>query len=346
MASIYKPGDKKHWYISFIDPETGKARSKSTGLLANSANKKKAEELKKNLEEYLDKRLLELKGMNIQRKTIGEAFSHFEKLNADHAKNTQYDYKSFYSKLLEQFDSTDPCTVITKISAEEWVLMIKQKDRQPNTIFNWYKTFNKFLNFLFEYSYIPMFMINKRIKPRQETKSIRVFEQADLKKILSCLEEKEKNSNFSTMIYLLAYTGLRPSDVIDIKKQDINFEDMILTYYSSKTQKEFIVPLRSELKSILESRINERTEERIFNYATVREMGKAFSRYLKSIGLDNKGYNLRTFRKNFATTAFESGIDIVSTSSLLGHSNIRTTKKYYTHVARKKLSKDLKKIKF
>lgn len=346
MASIYKPADKNHWYISYVDPDTGKTRTRSTKLLATRENKEEAKKVKKELEEFIEKRTKELDSLFINRKSIAEAFRHFQKLNSGNAANTLYDYTSFYEKLKEKFNPTDPCTIINKLSAEDWIIHIKQKDRQPNTIFNWYKTFNKFLNFLFEYSYIPMFMINKKIKPRQEVKSIRVFDKGDLNEILTRLDEKEKNSNFRTMIYLLAYSGLRPSDVIDIEKEDINLKDMLLTYYSSKTTKEFIVPLFPELKPILEKRINELNDEKIFNYASVREMGKAFSRYLKSIGLNNKGYNLRTFRKSFATTAFESGIDIVSTSALLGHSNIRTTKKYYTHVARKKLSKELRKIKF
>lgn len=346
MASIYKPADKNRWYISYIDPDTGKPKTKSTGLAATKQNEKEAMRLKQEVEQFIDNRTKELSRLLINKKTIVEAFKHFQKLNSSNAANTQYDYTSFYEKLKEKFNPTDPCTIINKLTAEDWIIHIKQKDRQPNTIFNWYKTFNKFLNFLFEYSYIPMFMINKKIKPRQEVKSIRVFDKGDLKEILLKLQDLEKNSNFTTMIYLLAYSGLRPSDIIYIEKDDINLDDMLLTYHSSKTNKEFIVPLFPELKPILEKRMNEIVEGRIFNYATVREMGKAFARYLSSIELNKKGYNLRTFRKSFATTAFESGIDIVSTSALLGHSNIRTTKKYYTHVARKKLSKELKKIKF
>ena len=346
MASIYKPKDKDNWYIGYIDPDTGKPRNKSTGLKATQSNKKQALDVKKKFEELLDKRVKELQRFNIERNTIAQAYAHFIVLNSDNAKNTQYDYTAMYSKLQEMFDVNDPCMVINKLSAEGWIMMIKKKEKQPNTIFNWYKTFNKFLNFLFEYQYVPMFMINKRIKPKQEVKTIKVFDKDDFKKIIDGLEENKKNTNFTTMIYLLAYTGLRPSDIIEIKKKDINLKEMLLSYYSSKISKEFIVPIRAELKPILEQRIKEIDEERIFNYATVREMGKAFSRYQDTLKIKEKKYNLRTFRKSFATTAFESGVDIVSTSSLLGHSSIRTTKKYYTHVARKMLSKDLKKIKF
>jgi site-specific recombinase XerD len=73
-------------------------------------------------------------------------------------------------------------------------------------------------------------------------------------------------------------------------------------------------------------------------------MGKAFNRYLKELELDKKGYNLRTFRKSFATNAFEKDISLVSAAALLEHKNISTTMKYNNKANRKKLAEELKKL--
>lgn len=75
-------------------------------------------------------------------------------------------------------------------------------------------------------------------------------------------------------------------------------------------------------------------------------MARAFRRYLESIDMKEKKYNLRTFRKNFATTAVESGEDLYSGSVLFVHSNITTTEKYYTRAKKQKLAADLKKLNF
>lgn len=75
-------------------------------------------------------------------------------------------------------------------------------------------------------------------------------------------------------------------------------------------------------------------------------MGKAFRRYLESTKLSGKGYTLRTFRKNFATQAFENGMNLLSASRLLGHRTMQTTQKYYTHVEKQKLAEELKKLSF
>ena len=153
-------------------------------------------------------------------------------------------------------------------------------------------------------------------------------------------------SSAATMFYLLLYTGLRPSDIIDIKVEDIDLENMTINYYSSKVKVHNIIPLHEKLNPVLTERVKQIKTGRILDYATVGEMGKAFRRYLQRVKLNNKGYGLRTFRKNFATRAFEEGMNLLSTSRLLGHRTMQTTQKYYTFVEKKKLAEELKKLKF
>jgi integrase len=84
------------------------------------------------------------------------------------------------------------------------------------------------------------------------------------------------------------------------------------------------------LKEVLVSRIAKVKTGRIFEYDEVKNMGKAFSSYLEVINLAGKGYNLRTFRKDFISRYQELGISIATTALLVGHSNIKTTMTYYT----------------
>ena len=344
MASVYKPKDKKHWYVSFIDPDSGKIRNRSTGLLATKRNLKKAEEIKAEVEDYIQKQQEIYTSNNIKRATISEAFTRFLNLNSDKHPKTIGDYKRFLELFSETFNLTLPCTVIDKLSAEEWLIKIKGWDKQKNTIYNYFKVFNKFLNFLFEYSYIPVFKINKDLKPKPEIKEIIVFKKDDLKTIMDGLENK--NSNFRTIILLMIYTGLRPSDIYKVEVKDIDFDEMMLKYYSQKTKNYRSVPLNNALKEILQKRVDEVESGRLFNYASYAEIGKAFRRYLAKIDLTGKGYNLRTFRKHFATVAYENDISLTSAAKLLGHSNISTTMKYYTNADQKKLSNDVNKLSF
>jgi integrase len=346
VASIYKPKDKRHWYISYIDPDTGRTKNQSTKLLAVQSTKETAEKICEAFEEELEERKSILIKLNIQKTTIALAFDHFLKMNADKVEKTKYAYNFFYKWFTKSFNQHDPCTVINKISAEDWMIKMRGYYDEPNTLYGLYKVLNKFLNFLFEYSHIPVFKLNKNVKPKPIEKPIKVFDPLDLEKMIKNLSRKKKNSNFTTMFYLLLYTGLRPSDLVDIKVEDVDIESMTLDYYSSKVKIHHCIPLHEKLKPIITKRINEIKSGKLINYATTVDMGKAFRRYLTSIKLTGKGYNLRTFRKNFATRAFENGINLLSASRLLGHRTMQTTQKYYTHVEKLKLAEELKKLSF
>jgi integrase len=84
---------------------------------------------------------------------------------------------------------------------------------------------------------------------------------------------------------------------------------------------------------------------RIFECSDIKDMGKAFTRFLKVIKLFGKGYSLRTFRKDFISRCQEAGVSITTTALLVGHSNIKTTMNYYTKLSTKHLTDELSKLK-
>lgn len=344
MASIYKPKDKHHWYISYKDPDTGKQKNKSTGLKATNGTYKEALKMKEDLEKFLSNREKTLLDLSLDRSTIDRAFLKFKHINSDKHRKTIEGYDNFYEQIKKRFSPDQPCTVLNKESIENWIIETKKWDKERNTIYAHFKILNKFLNFLFEYNYIPVFKINQDVSPKAEVKEIIIFEEDDFKMIKKKLAGKK--SNFKTMIKLLMFTGLRPSDIINLKVDDVDIDEKSMRYYSEKTKEYFEVPIHSRLVIPLKRRIKEIVSGRLLSYSTVGEMSKAFRRYLEDIGLKDRDYNLRTFRKTFATKSFESDLDIKAVASLLGHKTISTTMKYYTKANRKKLAEDLKKLNF
>ena len=350
MASIYKPKDKLNWYISFVDPATGKVKSRSTGLRATKENLKKVKSLKLEIEESLRDKLQQYTQHNIKRATIAEAFEDFLDSNDDKHEKTIYGYNWFFKKFSDSFNVNQPCTVLNKREVERWLKNLKPNSHkkstkpQKNTVHNYFKILNKFLRFLFEESYLPSFKINTDLKPKAEVKPIIVFRKQHLSKILTGLNNK--NTNFRTAMFLMIYTGLRPSDIINIYVKDIDLEEMTLKYYSEKIGETNVIPLHKNLKPVLSERIEEVVSGRIFHYTHYSGIGKAYRRFLKELNLENEQYTLRTLRKNFATTAYENDISITSAALLLGHRNISTTMKYYTLGRQKKLTTDVNKMKF
>lgn len=221
-----------------------------------------------------------------------------------------------FNYVIPFFGDDASCFDINKTSVERSLGKINASKYSQNSKYNIVKTLKKFLNFLFEYNYTLRFTINKDLLPRQYIGPVNIFSRDELKKILSGL--KKKNSNFRTLIYLLTYTGLRPSDVYNICVEDINLAENKLSYFSQKTGDYFTVPIHSKLKRILKTRIKEVSSGKILNYE-LSNMGRAFRRYLDDLNLDGRGYNLRTFRKTFISLAYENGIDLATASQLVGH---------------------------
>ncbi len=148
------------------------------------------------------------------------------------------------------------------------------------------------------------------------------------------------------MLEMLYATGLRVSELISLRHQDLNLEDGFLIC-KGKGGKERIVPLgRSAIEAVLQYLDQARPAfskgETEFLFLTRR--GKPFTRqgfwkllkqYALEAGLERK-ISPHIFRHSFATHMLERGADLRSVQLMLGHSQITTTQ-IYTHVSRKRL---------
>lgn len=331
------------WYIRYKDPLTTKWKSISTKLRSTKENKVVAIELRDKLYEEIKK----VTAKTIRLDNLQAAYDHFLELNANKSKSTISTYRLFFNYFSQKFLPELPCTSITKQTSENFLLWLsKQENLKQNTKFSIQKNFVKFLGFLFEYEYIPnVFIINKNVKTRPQVKEPKVFSIEDREKILNSLEAEGKNSNFSTMVFMLMYTGLRPSDIINITVEQIDLVKMEMRFYSSKTDNWFVRPIHEKLKKVLTVRLSEVNTGRIFNYSNLKAMEKAVRRYYKTLELTERGYTIRTFRKDFISRSQESGVSIASTAMLVGHSNIKTTMTYYTKFSSNHLKDELAKLK-
>lgn len=70
-------------------------------------------------------------------------------------------------------------------------------------------------------------------------------------------------------------------------------------------------------------------EEKVFKIYTVDRIGKTFRRILKELGLKGECYNLKTFRKTFASSLADKGLPEGDLADLLGHTSTTTTRNYY-----------------
>ena len=143
-------------------------------------------------------------------------------------------------------------------------------------------------------------------------------------------------------------TGMRVSELINLKQRDINFEEgMVLVF--GKGSKERIVPIgRSARKWIQryqrESRMKlakkSKSLDALFLNVRGTKLGrmtvwKIIRRYARASGI-KKEVHPHTFRHSFATHLLEGGADLRVVQEMLGHADIATTQ-IYTHIDREYL---------
>ncbi len=153
-----------------------------------------------------------------------------------------------------------------------------------------------------------------------------------------------------TMLEVLYATGLRVSELINLKQSEINLNQGVARIVG-KGGRERLIPLGEEAQNWLRDFIagprGEILLERQTDYLFPTRRGdrmtrQAFwhiiKRYSKQAGISSK-MSPHTLRHAFATHLLNNGADLRVVQMLLGHSDLSTTQ-IYTHVARARM-KDL-----
>jgi integrase/recombinase XerD len=131
-----------------------------------------------------------------------------------------------------------------------------------------------------------------------------------------------KNNKHKMFIKLLWFTGLRVTEAINIKKKDLNFQDLLITSRWLKNRKYFerVLPMHPLLKDVLELFVaNLKAEEKLFPFTRQRAY-QITQKYLKG--------NPHKLRHSFAVNWLKCNGDIVILHKMLGHSKIQTTMEY------------------
>jgi integrase/recombinase XerD len=144
----------------------------------------------------------------------------------------------------------------------------------------------------------------------------------------------------ATVLELLYATGLRVSELIGLKKGDINMEAGFLIA-QGKRSKERIVPIGSYARQVITMYVEEMKPKGPYlfpNRTGGRMSRQAIWKLIRKYGslLHVGKLYPHMLRHTFATHLLEGGADLRSVQLLLGHEDISTTQ-IYTHVDRKRL---------
>lgn len=186
--------------------------------------------------------------------------------------------------------------------------------------------FNRFLNFVGK----PEYRL-KVIKCRQANYLDNILsyeEYLSLKNYLSL----EDNKKWYFIVWVLAATGVRISELIQFKVEDIQ-RGYIDVHAKGNKFRRIFVPNTIQNDLLLWLREEHIVSGSIFlNYRgfpiSVRGISKGLEREAKKVGIDPKLVHPHAFRHLFAKKFLEKNGDIAMLADLLGHESLDTTKIY------------------
>lgn len=232
---------------------------------------------------------------------------------------------------------------ISEEDIKKFIRHLATKKRNSTTIARKISSLRSFFYFLNKEGMISKNLIEDIDTPKIKRKLPQVLTISEVEKLLNSLETKKDKETIRAraMFELLYATGMRVSELLNLKINDLNLEEGFVRIIG-KREKERIVPIGEPAVLAIKEYLNLvrpflLNKKDISNpYLFLNQRGKKLSRmgfwkilrkYVKLAGIEKK-ITPHTFRHTFATHLLEGGANLRIVQELLGHANISTTQIY------------------
>ena len=254
---------------------------------------------------------------------------------------------------------------------DDFLLSLKENKRSSNTIRHYYIYLKNISAFGYNRGYLKKDIGKLITKPEKVNVTKKnIFTKEQLNQCINCINDK----TWKLIIFLGGFYGLRRSEIIGLRWQDIDFEKKELTVRNTgilsivKGKEKLVfqnitktknsvrtLPINNKLVELLIAQKNiQKEKEELFgnsDLVVTNELNKPFrpdfltKKFKKIIA----NYNIDNFNKlplirfhdlrhTCATLLYEAGVDIKTIQYWLGHSSIRVTLDIYTEFSQAKLN--------
>ena len=275
-------------------------------------------------------------------------------LSENSIKSYSYDIKSLLS-YINKYNSKLNLKQCDKQFMQEFIYEISKNinSRSQSRLLSSLKSFFNYLVFEGYNNISPMELIES---PKIVTKLPDVLSIEEIKLLIKNSElNKNHGIRNSAILETLYGSGLRVSELINLKLSDIHYDDKLLLI-QGKGNKQRLVPLGSISESKVSNYVNnyrilKKVKKNSNDIVFLNRNGKKLTRAMifnivkeaQNKSNIKKTVSPHTFRHSFATHLLENGADLRSIQIMMGHENITTTE-VYTHLDTKHLSKTLNKF--
>lgn len=274
----------------------------------------------------------------------------FEKRYSKHTVNSyRTDLVQFHTYLTMQYELLE-ITTASHIHIRSWIVKMVQEGISNRSVNRKISTLKSFFKYQKRKGLITTNPMQKIISPKQSKRLPSFVQEKHIDKLLDDVVQPDGFPGIRDllMLELLYQTGVRRSELINLKESDFNRANSTLKVFG-KGQKERLIPISSQLIVLLDKYIALRSEEfedSEFSLLLVTDKGKPM--YPKFVYNKVKAYlsavttlsqrSPHVLRHSFATHLSNAGAELNAIKSLLGHSSLAATQ-VYMHNTIEKLKK-------
>lgn len=167
---------------------------------------------------------------------------------------------------------------------------------------------------------------------------------------IQIIKNKAGSSFTAKLIMIYLYTGLRPSELLNIEAKKVFLEDnYMIGGEKTEAGTDRIIPIHSKIKDFIEELYNHQKKYLVINENTNKKMSydvyqKRFDSFMKELGIQHTPHDTR---HTFATKCSEVGISETNIKILMGHSLANdVTNNVYIHKTVETLKNEIEKIKY
>ena len=280
-----------------------------------------------------------------------DEFCNYLLIDKHYSNNTIESYKRDLTKFYVYIDKD--LKKVSKDDIKDYLKHLyddKMNERSIARNISTLKSFYKFLNISKIINNNPVDSISS---PKLGKKLPNTLSEDDINKLLNIKLIDNYSYRNKAMLELMYATGLRVSELVNLKVYDVNLEEAIVKTMG-KGSKERIIPIGDYALSALKIYINDYRsslfKREVNDYLFLNNHGKpmtrqGFFKIIKKLASEQgikKDFSPHTLRHSFATHLLSHGADLRIIQELLGHSDVSTTQ-IYTHVSNEELEDTFKK---
>ena len=274
------------------------------------------------------------------------------------SKNTLYSYKIDLDQFINFIQKQNiKNREFKEKDIKEFIGTFRNKGYEKSTVSRKISSLTHFFNFLLDEREIEINPLSNFEAPKQKKKLPIILSNQHIDKILEFTKQDQSEAGIRlyTMIEILYATGIRISELVEMKLSSI-YENKNFLLITGKGNKERLVPISKKTRETLNKYLTIRdyfisdknnsiwmfpSKQSSIGHITRQRFNQLLNQLNSQANLGIKRISPHKLRHAFATHLLENGMDLRSLQQILGHADISTTQ-IYTHVLKERLKEIIK----